>query len=311
MIKVLSILKNHFISCILISHINQKKNKKKNSKFKIFIIRFFYSFTFIRNLRMAKVSKSIKNVSYFEQPLLSGNVVNSLDNNGYFLSSIKKEIIHQISDEFKNNYFSYRLKDPKKNLNFNIEKNLNLDEIINKSNNQKIPHLTIDIDQNQNFLINKIGKSDFFLKVAKDYLNENKITMHTYCYISNPILTTIEEQKNNAQFFHYDCDYKKFIKIFVYLTEVEDENGPHIFVSGTHKKKKLVHLNSTRLDDSEIEKNYKNKIKKFIGKSGTIIFEDTFGFHKGQMPKNRSRAMLVYEYGVTPKILYDGSEIEI
>ena len=38
-----------------------------------------------------------------------------------------------------------------------------------------------------------------------------------------------------AQFFHFDLDRIKWLKIFVYLTDVGPENGPHSFVRGSHR----------------------------------------------------------------------------
>ena len=40
------------------------------------------------------------------------------------------------------------------------------------------------------------------------------------------------------------------------------------------------------------------KLKKIIlGEKGKVIFEDTFGLHKGLAPKNKSRIMIVIQYG--------------
>jgi hypothetical protein len=310
-IKFLSILKNHFTSALEISLLKQNINTKYTPKTTIFIIRFFYSFPFIRNLIKSKNNNDLKSNNFFENPLSVSSVLGRIENDGYFISKIDNNKINTIKQEFKKNYFTYRFKDRNKDFSKQIRDNLDLDEIINISIAQKISHLTIDIDQKEKCLINEIGKSDFFLEIAKSYLNKKKITLHSYCYISNPIDTSTIEQKKNAQYFHYDCDYKKFIKIFIYLNDVDDENGPHIFVRGTHKKRKIIHLNATRLDDDDVEKNYNKQVIKFTGKAGTTIFEDTFGLHKGKVPEKKTRAMLVYEYGITPKILYDGSEIEL
>ena len=309
-IKFISIFKNHITSALEISLLKRKKNVKKTSRIMIFIIRFFYSIPLIRNLIKSNNISNIKDDIFFEKLLFSKDIVQKIVGDGYFFSKIKKDKIDIINQEFEKNYFSYRYKDPNKNYVEQINKNLNLSEIINESLEKKIPHLTIDIDQSKKCLINEIGRSNFFLAIAKNYLNREKITLHTYCYISNPIKTSSIEQKKNAQYFHYDCDYRKFLKIFVYLNNVYDDAGPHTFVKGTHKKREIIHLNANRLDDEEINKYYDSKIIKFTGDAGSIIFEDTFGLHKGHMPEEKSRAMLVYEYGISPKIFYDGTEIE-
>lgn len=43
-----------------------------------------------------------------------------------------------------------------------------------------------------------------------------------------------EPDANAAQLFHFDMDRPKWLKIFIYLTDVTSRNGPHTFVEGTH-----------------------------------------------------------------------------
>ena len=109
----------------------------------------------------------------------------------------------------------------------------------------------------------------------------------------------------NAQKFHTDIDYTKHFKIFIYLDDVLDQDGPHIFIPGTHKRKKWSHLLIKRYDDDDIYQNYKNKIK-FTGKKGTIFFEDTFGFHRNntnQKFKNCSVVVFAEERSFMTKII--------
>ena len=49
----------------------------------------------------------------------------------------------------------------------------------------------------------------------------------------------------SAQEFHFDLDSIKWLKFFIYLTDVEANTGPHIYVKGTHNSKKR--FNKTRL----------------------------------------------------------------
>ena len=41
----------------------------------------------------------------------------------------------------------------------------------------------------------------------------------------------------NAQKFHTDIDYTKHFKIFIYLDDVLDQDGPHIFIPAHTKEK--------------------------------------------------------------------------
>ena len=58
------------------------------------------------------------------------------------------------------------------------------------------------------------------MDLAKKYINYNSISVSALCYISNPTQTSESEKKDNAQYFHYDNDFKKFFKVFIYLSDV-------------------------------------------------------------------------------------------
>ena len=92
--------------------------------------------------------------------------------------------------------------------------------------------------------------------------------------------------------------YQGKIKIFIYLTDVTKEAGPHSFVATTHKYKKFSHIVAERIDDKEIRNTYSaKKVKIFCGEKGQVILEDTFGLHKGVTPTKKSRIMLILYFG--------------
>ena len=89
-----------------------------------------------------------------------------------------------------------------------------------------------------------------------------------------------------AQYFHFDMDRIKWLKVFIYLTDVGPQNGPHYYIEGTHKANsipsKLLDKGYVRLMDYEVSEIYNNnRIIEFVGKKGTVIIEDTRGLHKG------------------------------
>jgi hypothetical protein len=309
-LKILKVIKNHFIASLLTS-INLSKFSEVSIK-SIFTIRFFYSIPLFRNrIRINKKTIiSNNNIKEYKEKLDFLNLINDIQEKGYYESELKDSILENINNSFSNNNFSYKFKDPKKKLEIQIPKNLNLDEIIGFSMKKNISHLMLSIDQSISSPILNLAKSGLLLSLAKSYLSSDKVILRSHCYISNPINVDESTQKNNAQFYHYDCDYKKFLKVFIYLTDVNENSGPHFFIPYTHKKKKMIHISAERLSDETIKKHYPTlNACKFLGKKGKIIFEDTFGFHKGELPKKLSRAMLILEYGIPPRIQYDGNEI--
>ena len=306
-------LKNSIHTGLVVCKLNYKKFNLIDF-IKIFIIRFFFAFPIIRNIRKLRNinDKEVLNEenddqnNFFENDLDVKEILQNLDTKGYYdklklpKSSVEK-LIDEINDKncFVDSKGLYK-DDMETSNNLKFQ---NLGDISKITKEKKIEHCVIKFKNNSTFL-NEIALSKNLINIVSSYLNSENITCKIQCFISNPFLSSKEERKKNAQFFHYDCDYKKFLKIFIYLCDVDDNNGPHVFIENTHKNKKLKHILAERIDDKEVLESYgKNTQKKFLKDTGTLIIEDTFGLHKGETPKKESRHMLVIEYGVGESIL--------
>lgn len=104
-----------------------------------------------------------------------------------------------------------------------------------------------------------------------------------------------------AQFFHFDMDRPKWLKFFIYLTDVESVNGPHSFVSGSHRTggipPDLLSKGYTRLEDVEVAALFDDRdIMEFSAPRGTIIVEDTRGLHKGKHVERGDRLILQIQF---------------
>jgi hypothetical protein len=94
----------------------------------------------------------------------------------------------------------------------------------------------------------------------------------------------------HAEFFHRDVDDWRFIKLFVYLTDVDVETGPHVYVSHSSRDPTLSIIR--RYSDEEVSKHFRpEQIRVITGKAGDAFLEDTFGIHKGQ-PVERGQRLL-------------------
>ena len=105
----------------------------------------------------------------------------------------------------------------------------------------------------------------------------------------------------SAQLYHFDMDRTKWLLAFVYLTDVTTDNGPHCFVAGSHRPgpttRELLKLGHTRIPDATIEKHYpKESILELTGPRGTVIIEDSRGFHKGKAPRAGERLLLEVQF---------------
>ena len=292
---------------------------RKNNNFfvfiKIFMIKFFYAFGKLRNLIKPNfdiVDKNKKNSKslIFNEEINLINQVKQLDHHGYSNTHfLKDEVVNDILKESLkfDNFDVKKLKTDLDKKDLAIYENESLDVYIKRLNSLGISRLTKTINLNNNNLtLNRIIFSDEIINIAKSYLNTNKISINATFFISNSIETTEKEKYKNAQYFHWDNDFTKFFKLYIYLNDVNLDNGPHIFVPGTHKSKKKENRLCRLFSDENINQNYK-ETKTFLGKRGTFFFVDSYGIHKGLAPKKNYRLMLNIHFG-RGKILYSSND---
>ncbi|RJF76797.1 hypothetical protein D3877_28345 [Azospirillum cavernae] len=104
-----------------------------------------------------------------------------------------------------------------------------------------------------------------------------------------------------AQLYHWDADAVKWLKIFLYLTDVDETSGPHVYIKGTHrpyaKPKDLLNRFYARISDEDIERYYdEDQIITVCGPQGSIIFGDTRCYHKGLKPTKNRRLLLQFNF---------------
>jgi hypothetical protein len=108
----------------------------------------------------------------------------------------------------------------------------------------------------------------------------------------------------HAQLFHRDKDDWRFVKLFVYLTDVDEDSGPHAFVPGSHRPRRGEFNTQRRYQDEEVERVFgANATRYFTGKRGTAFLENTFGLHKGLPPLRGERLIFQVTYSLFP-LLY-------
>lgn len=84
-----------------------------------------------------------------------------------------------------------------------------------------------------------------------------------------------------AQLFHHDLDRLRFLKFFVFLTDVDERNGPHVYARGSHRSKPRALRLDGRHADAEVEAAYPGACEVIAGPRGTMFLADTIGMHKG------------------------------
>jgi hypothetical protein len=85
---------------------------------------------------------------------------------------------------------------------------------------------------------------------------------------------------------------------------VTHDSGPHCFIKGTHRTgaipDRFRNLGYARIKDEAIVDYYgPDSYLEFVGRRGTIIAEDSRGFHKGMLPLKEDRLLLAFELSNT------------
>jgi hypothetical protein len=102
-----------------------------------------------------------------------------------------------------------------------------------------------------------------------------------------------------AQLYHYDLDRIRWLQVFVYLTDVDKLSGPHAFIRGSHRTIGSKISRDDRHSDDEVFSMYPRIDEVvFVAPRGTVILEDTLGFHKGLPAVAKHRFMFELELSV-------------
>jgi hypothetical protein len=107
-----------------------------------------------------------------------------------------------------------------------------------------------------------------------------------------------------TQAFHRDPDDWRFFKAFVYLSDVDETCGPHLYVRGSHRDSGSLRARTFARD--AVEQRYgSGAIVTITGAAGTSFVADTWGVHAGPVPSAKRRLMLEIGYSVLPVYALD------
>ncbi len=170
-------------------------------------------------------------------------------------------------------------------------------EFSNKINAMKImnPHKDCKV-------IDELSRNEKIMQVVRRYLGaEPRLWLTelrwTLPKLENPVeLPSIYEEiiQHDACAFHYDSLDCKSLTVFIYLTDVDVDSGPHVHIEGTQNKS-MKDLMNLIISDSNAQKKYGRRIKTVLGKAGTVFFEDTSIYHK-VATSQKARLLLMIDY---------------
>ncbi len=140
--------------------------------------------------------------------------------------------------------------------------------------------------------------------VAKHYLGSNAQLITTRVWWSFPTSASTEADRSLASLdkFHFDLDDWRMLKFFFNLVDVDEGTGPHVFVKGSHNKRKTKHQYTLLVGhqaDEVLDYYGADQAVTLTGPAGSGFVEDPFGFHMGTVPVTKPRLMMEVGFGVS------------
>lgn len=115
-----------------------------------------------------------------------------------------------------------------------------------------------------------------------------------------------DAQSIEVQKFHRDAEDWKILRLFIYLTDVDPECGPHQFIRQSHKTGGRFRLQP--YTDEFIDAHFgRDKVETIHGLRGTAFMGNMWGVHRGVPPSGRPRLLFNCTYTMTgtPIFRYD------
>ena len=134
--------------------------------------------------------------------------------------------------------------------------------------------------------------------IAQKYLDQPVIMDEVACWWTTT--KKAEDANLNAQMFHQDRDRLSFLKFFIYLTDVEPDTGPHVYLRGSHTRIPFgLRFDGRVTDDSVKKAGLWSDVHELTGPAGTLMAVDTIGLHKGKTPTASDRLALESEFSTS------------
>ena len=145
--------------------------------------------------------------------------------------------------------------------------------------------------------IHDIAHDPKLLEVVKAHFGAEPVLFSSSLYWTWP--PESEEKRQQAlalkSKFHYDVGDFKTLIVFIYLTDVDEDSGPHVVIQGSQGAKPLRRLLSRFLPDQDAYAEFGDRIHVITGKRGTGFFEDLTCYHKHSVG-TKARLMLTLCY---------------
>jgi hypothetical protein len=153
------------------------------------------------------------------------------------------------------------------------------------------------LDRNDTFL--QFSLAQEILAIVCGYLN-----MFTrLVYINLWLNVQTGRPESGSQRWHRDPEDRKQVKLFLYLCDVNEQNGPFCYMRETHNTGRFGGIYRQKINagnyppDGSLDGKIPGHLYQVCtGRAGTLIFCDTSGFHKGGHVVEDQRLLFVSVY---------------
>ena len=149
----------------------------------------------------------------------------------------------------------------------------------------------------QSEVVRQLWMDPVLVALAEQALGCMPVLDFVHGLASRPGSDSMDERDRAAQHFHSDHDRLRFVKVFVYLDNVDLNNGPHVFCEGTHRQRPPELWSNRRLSDAVVASHVPESDRRIVtGLAGTVFMADTHGLHKGMALNSGQRRVFQTEY---------------
>jgi hypothetical protein len=147
----------------------------------------------------------------------------------------------------------------------------------------------------------RFGVSPAMLDIVNSYLGLWSKLIYIDQWYTVP--TSAESERIASQRWHRDYNDQHLVKVFIYLSDVDEGAGPLEYVPGSARGGRYANewrwdpLSETYPPADEFDRRIPpSAAKTLVGPAGSVIFCNTSGFHRGGFATERPRVMWVYNY---------------
>ncbi|MEM6519535.1 MAG: phytanoyl-CoA dioxygenase family protein [Cyanobacteria bacterium P01_D01_bin.71] len=156
--------------------------------------------------------------------------------------------------------------------------------------------------QENSSLIKQLARDPQVLAIAEAYLGRTPV------YHKSELIWSFPHQQSSAScfthFFHCDINDYRNVKFFFYLTDVDENSGPHYYIKGSHVKRSLISQLRATSPSEETSRKLpsiygQDAVKAVTGPAGYGFVGDPYTLHRGSDTTSKPRLFLQIEFTIS------------